>query len=144
MLRHTEQFGLIITDLYASCNNLIFSQWCKLNEAHKHKIFQLVSLLLFALCNERVHEIKTTLIFRTKLVSQWKYPTEMQRTASTSRPEASTDEEQNNEKTETPVAGWSECNVCFDVAKDPVVGSCGHLFWLVIIDVSYRLFTVVL
>lgn len=61
----------------------------------------------------------------------------MQSTASTSRPEASTEGEQSNEKPGTPVAGWSECNVCFDVAKDPVVGSCGHLFWFVIINASF-------
>ena len=63
----------------------------------------------------------------------------MQSTVNTSKPEASASEEQSNEQTDTPVAGWSECNVCFDVAKDPVVGSCGHLFWLVIINVSYHL-----
>ena len=63
----------------------------------------------------------------------------MQSTVSTSRPEASASGEQSDEKTDTPVAGWSECNVCFDVAKDPVVGSCGHLFWLVVINVSYHL-----
>ena len=60
----------------------------------------------------------------------------MQTTASTSRPEATENEEQSNEKADTPVAGWSECNVCFDVAKDPVVGSCGNLFWLVSLNVS--------
>lgn len=63
----------------------------------------------------------------------------MQTTASTSRPEASADEEKNDENTDAPTAGWSECNVCFDVAKDPVVGNCGHLFWLVSIIVLYYL-----
>ncbi len=22
-----------------------------------------------------------------------------------------------------------ECNICMDVAKDPIVTPCGHLFW---------------
>ena len=22
-----------------------------------------------------------------------------------------------------------ECNICFDVATEPVVTSCGHLYW---------------
>jgi len=24
-----------------------------------------------------------------------------------------------------------ECNICLDIARDPVVSICGHLFWLV-------------
>ena len=67
----------------------------------------------------------------------------MQSTIDTSRPAASASEEQSDERTATPVAGWSECNVCFDVAKDPVVGSCGHLFWLVIIKQLHFLFIVI-
>lgn len=57
----------------------------------------------------------------------------MQRTASTSRENAPVNEERTDEEAETRTAGWSECNVCFDVAKNPVVGNCGHLFWLEII-----------
>jgi len=60
----------------------------------------------------------------------------MQKTASTSRNDASVNEERTNEETETRTAGWSECNVCFDVAKDPVVGNCGHLFWLEILYIA--------
>lgn len=42
-----------------------------------------------------------------------------------------TDNKENNSNNEQNNNDKFECNICLDTAKNAVITSCGHLYWLV-------------